>query len=155
MPNIMELEEIAEKERCAGHRQKFLAMQKQIEIQKQEEVLARHKANLEQAKKEFKIGSYIQELQGTVKEFKDGCGTERGWIEVYLSGRDKALSPSDIHKKIAESKAFKAAHERFSKLKLSDKKKCIKIGKTYSETLNDLLLVMCLDSIPDSEEVQD
>jgi len=154
MPSIMKLEEIAEKERCAGHRQKFLTLQKEIEVKKQEEVLAKHKAYLEQVKKEFKIGSYIPELQGTVKEIKDGCGTQRGWIEVYLSGREKALSPSDIHKKIAETKALKESNERFNKIKLSDSKKAIRIGENYPETLDDLVRVMCLD-LPDSETIFD
>ena len=148
---ISQLEELAEKERCAGNRQKFLIIQKQIEIKEQEEVLARHKLQLETAKKDFPVDFYIPELHARVKEIKDGCGTQQGWVEVYLSGFDKALSPNDIRRKIQDSKNEKAAREYFDKLKFSDRAKTLRIGDAYQDTIDMLIEVMSLD-LPSGEE---
>ena len=151
---ISQLEELAEKERCVGNRQKFLEIQKQIEIKEQEEVLARHKLQLEIATKDFPVDFYIPELHARVKEIKDGCGTQKGWVEIYLSGFEKALSPNDIRRKIQDSKNEKTAREYIDKLNFSDRAKALRIGDAYQDTIDMLIEVMSLD-LPSGEEVDE
>lgn len=78
MVTIEQLEEQAEKERCSGNRDKFLDIQKQIQMQKEERVIANHLNYLASVKKDFPVGTYIKELNASVKEIKDGCGTQSG-----------------------------------------------------------------------------
>lgn len=155
MVTIDELKELAEKERCAGNRQKFLDIQKQIDIQKEERVLASHLAYLESTKKDFPVGFYIPELHAKVIEIKDGCGTQRGWIYIYLSGYgDKHFTPSELRKKISKAQEGREANDYFDKLKFSDTKQSLYIGKENLDTLDMLIRVMSLD-IPTTQEVEE
>lgn len=154
MVTIQELETQAEKERCAGHRQKFLDIQKQIEIQKEERVLASHLNYLKSVKKDFPVGFYIPELHASVKEIKEGCGTQRGWIEIYLSGFEKSYSPLELRKKIREAQEEKEARAYFDKLKFSNTKPSLCIGKENLDTLDMLIRMMSLD-LPTTQEVEE
>lgn len=154
MITIEQLEEQAEKERCAGNRDKFLDIQKQIEIQKEERVLAAHLNYLKSVKKDFPVGFYIPELHTNVKEIKEGCGTQRGWIEIYLSGYEKSYKPHELRKKIREAQEAKESKEVFGKLKFNDKKLSLCIGKKNLDTLDMLIRVMGLD-LPTEEEVDE
>ncbi len=142
---IQELQELAEKERCAGHRQKFLEIQKKIEIKEQEEVLAKHKLQLANAMKDFPVGFSIPELHTSVKEIKDGCGTKTGWVDIYLHNHEKPYKHWELRKKIREAKETKEASDYFDKLKFSDAKKSLYIGKENLDTLDMLIRVMGLD----------
>jgi len=154
METIKELQELMEQERCKGNRNKFLEIQKQIEVNKHEEVLSRHMRYFESVKKEFLEGTYISELNIRVKELKQGCGTQRGWIEIYLSGSEKSISPHDLRRKIQKVKEEKEAQAEFNKIKFSDKKLLLCIGKKNLDILDMLIRVMDLD-LPTFEEVDD
>lgn len=150
----LQLEELAEKERCAGNRQRFLEIKKQIEIKEQEEVLAQHKLHLETVSKEFFAGLYIPELHARVKEIKDGCGTKQGWVDIYLSGIERPLKYWELKKKIREAQEKISVRDYFAKLKFSDKAKALCIGDNDSDTLEALIKVMEID-LPTVEEVDE
>ncbi len=154
MQAIQELRELAEKERCAGNRQKFLKLQEQIEEKEQEAVQERHKQYLENVKKDFPVGRFIPEIHATIKDIKDGCGTQAGWVEIYLLGIEKSLSPGELRGKIQDAKNKKSAPDYFDTLKLSDKSKSLCIGNAYSETIDMLINVMSLD-LPMGEEAKE
>jgi hypothetical protein len=153
MQTVTQLRELAEVERNTGHRQKFLEIQKQIEVVMQKEVLAKHMQYLANAKKEFKVGLYIPEIRASVKDIQHDCGTEKGWIEILLSN-DKKLSPRELRAKIQDAKEEKAAQDYFDKLKFSDQSKSLCIGGADYDTLDMLIKVMGLD-LPDSEEIDE
>lgn len=151
--SVGQLEALAERERNAGHRDKFLDIKKRIKIQEQEELLQRHLKQYEQACQEFKIGLYIPELHASIKEIKHGCGTQRGWIDIYLSGSDNGISVHELRRRILQIQRERAAREYFDHLKFNDSHKLC-IGKTYPKTLDMLIKAMDLD-IPDSEEIEE
>lgn len=151
---IQQLKEHAETERCAGHRDKFLELQKQIEIEEQKKVLDAHTKQYESIAKEFSVGTYIPELRATIKEIKHGCGTVRGWINIYLSSKEKPYEYWELKKAIREARDAQEASAYFSSLKFSDKKNSLCIGDSAIDTLEKLIKVMDLD-LPTQEELDD
>jgi len=145
MPTIQELEVQAESFRQSDQREKFLEVRKQIENKKYEAVLANHQQRLDAASKEFPVGKYIPEIRATVKEIKHGCGTQRGWISIYLSGQESGMDISDLRRKIRLANEERAARAYFDGLKFSDRKHSLYIGPAYEETLSFLIKRMDLD----------
>ncbi len=149
--NIQELETKSEELRQSGKREECLKIKTQIEELKQKELLSRHNEELERVKKKF--NGYIEELHTSVKEIKDGCGTQRGWISIYLDGYKDSLSPQELRRKIRESKEEKESRKRFDEIKTTDRMKSVVIGEGYTETIIDLLRVMELDRVPIIEDM--
>jgi hypothetical protein len=151
MKTIEQLKEQAEQERVSGHREKFLKLKEQIEQAEHNFLLEMHKQRVEEAKKEFPVGFYIPELHSKVTEIKDGCGTQKGWVDIYLG--EKHYSVGELHRKINKAKETKEASDFFDHLKFSNKGK-LYVGRTYCETLNMFILAMGLD-IWTSEEMDE
>lgn len=150
---IRELEEQAEVERVSGHREKFLELKEKIQEAERNLVREMHKKRVEEAKKEFPIGFYIPELHATVTEIKDDCGTQKGWIDIYLGSSDKGIDVRELREKIRKAKEAKEASDFFDSLKFSDRGK-LHVGITYPETLNMFIRAMSLD-IWTSEEMDE
>lgn len=162
---IQKLEAEAEIARQGDRRDRFLEIQKEISSIKENEVLDRHKRYVDSVTQEFPVGTYISEIGARVKEIKDGCGTLRGWVEIYLSGFDKPLSPQELHRKITKARvkarASARAHKFINALKYSDRNlldftvpKSLYIGDDHIETLETLITAMDLD-LPTYEEIDD
>lgn len=150
MVTIEELEVLKEKERVAGNKERFKDIENQIDIQKQDRVMASHLNYLESVTKDFPVGFYIKELHTSIKEIKEGCGTQRGWINIYLSGSDKNFTPQELRKKVRLAQETQEANAEFNKLKFSDRTKSLCIGKD----LDMLIRVMGLN-LPTAEEIDD
>jgi len=127
---------------------------KQIEDRNQESILAKHKQSLENIKKDFPVGFYIPELRASVTEIKDGCGTKEGWVDIYLSNKERPIKYWELRKKIREAKEQSEANEYFNKLKFSDTRQSLYIGPKDYETLERLIKVMELD-LPTVEGIDD
>ena len=112
---ITSLKSLAEKARIAGRREECLKIKEQIETQKQQEILSRHKKFLAFTKEKFPIGFYIPELKSKVVEHKEGCGTKEGWVHIYLFNREKPYTHWDLNKAIQKVKDNKQASEHFAK----------------------------------------
>ncbi len=148
LDKVEELKRQAEIARQAGKRQEFLKLQKQIEEEEQAEVQQRHAAELEAIKKEFPVGTSIPGL-GTVECYKDGCGTQGGWISLVIGCKE--ISMRDVRQHIRERRRDEQVSAYFSKHvypECSDRKTKILIGESYGETLDFLLDVMDMDRIP-------
>jgi hypothetical protein len=154
MEQIVTLETQAETARQAGKRDVFLKLKEKIRDIQEQEVQDSHNAYFKRISEEFPVGMYIKAINATVKELKHGCGTQRGWIEIYISNHGKALSPHDLRKKIQVAENCKKANIQFDKLKFSDRSKSIFLGKKNFDTLDMLIRVMSLDidTIEDFEE---
>lgn len=151
---VEELKTKAEESRVNGDRNTFLEIEKKIRQLQEQEVQNSHNAYFKRIEKEFPVGKYIEEIKATVKELKHGCGTQRGWVDIYLTNTDKSISIHDLRKRIQDAKNYKDAYEQFGKLKFSDKKKSIWLGEKNYDTLDMLIRVMSLDidSIEEFEE---
>ena len=145
MKTIDDLRSLAEKERCAGNRDKFLELQKEIDRMQQEKVLSRHKQYLSNVEKEFGEGTYIPELRLSVRKIENGCGTKRGWINIYLNGKTTPMTPQELRKKIRIVKEENIATEYFKKLDFNDKKLLLCIGEKNDDTIDNLIRMMTLD----------
>jgi len=144
------LENQAEVARQEGRRKDFLALKKGIEELKEKEVKDRHNTHLEMVKKEFGVGTYIPEIGASVKKIEDGCGTQRGWVHIYIS-EEKYLEYGELKRKIRKAIESKAASDFFNKLKFSNKSQRIFIGAPYCDILDIIVKNMGLD-LPTSEE---
>lgn len=154
MEQIATLETQAEEARVKGKRDTFLKLKEKIQEIKEQEVQNVHNAYFKRISEEFPVGSYIKAINATVKELKHGCGTQRGWIEIYLSNHEHSFQPHDLRKKIKDAENCKEAEKQFDKLKFSDRKKSFYLGLKNFDTLDMLIRVMSLDidSIEDFEE---
>lgn len=154
MEQIATLEKQAEEARVKGKRDIFLKLKEKIRDIKEQEVLNAHNAYFKRISEEFPVGTYIKAINDTVKELKHGCGTQRGWIEIYLTNSDKRYTPHELRKKIQDAENCKEAQKQFDKLKFSDKSKSIYLGLKDYDTLDMLVRVMDLD-LPTLEEVDE
>jgi hypothetical protein len=85
MVQISTLETQAEEARVKGQRDIFLKLKQKIRDIQEKDILDSHNAYFKRIEAEFPVGSYIKAINATVKELKHGCGTQRGWIEIYIS----------------------------------------------------------------------
>jgi hypothetical protein len=83
----------AEEARAAGRRDECIKLKKQAEDMRHGALLNRHMGAVARAKKNFPLNVYIKEIGAAPEKIKDGCGTERGWIQITLSN-GKKLSPN-------------------------------------------------------------
>jgi hypothetical protein len=88
--------------RQAGKRELFLKLKAQEADEQQKEVQARHRAQVEAAKKDFPIGSVV--MGRTVEKIEDGCGTERGWVSISLAGETKKYTPAELRQELYKRK---------------------------------------------------
>ena len=146
--------EQAEEARQAGDRPRFQELTRQAEKERYNALQARHAAELERIKKEFPIGEIVPVINNRVTDIKDGCGTQRGWINIYFGG-EKGYTPHEIRAKIAKVKEERRVTTKFAALKFSDRaKKGVCIGE-YDEALDDLKTAMCLDRVYGLQEADE
>jgi hypothetical protein len=146
--------EQAEEARQAGDRPRFQELTRQAEKERYDALQARHAAEVERVKKEFPIGEIVPVINNRVTDIKDGCGTQRGWINIYFGG-EKGYTPQEVRAKIAKSKEEKRVTAKYAALKFSDRaKKGVCIGE-YNEALDDLKTAMCLDRVYSLQEADE
>lgn len=145
--------EQAEEARSEGNRARFLELTKQAEKEQYDALQKRHAAEVEKIKKEFPIGEIVPVINNRVTDIKDGCGTQRGWIEIYFG--DKRFKPQELRKRIRERKEAQRVTAKYSALKFSDRaKKGVCIGQ-YNEALDDLKTSMTLERIYGLQEAEE
>ena len=152
--SVQDLENEAEANRVNGNRDIFLKLKQKIRDIQEKEVQEQHNVYFKAIEKEFPVGSYIKAINATIKELKHGCGTQRGWIEIYISNHEHSLKPHELRKRIQDAENCKEASIQFDKLKFSDRKKSFYLGLKNYDTLDMLIRVMDLD-LPTLEEVDE
>jgi len=152
--SIQYLEDEAESNRVNGNRDAYLKIKERIRDIEVQAVQDRHEVYFKEVEKEFPVGKEIPELHTSVKELKHGCGTQRGWIEIYLYNHERSFKPHELRKKIQDARNYKSACEQFGKLKFSDRKKSFYLGEKNFDTLDMLINVMDLD-LPDIEDFEE
>lgn len=143
---IIDLKKQAEDLRIKGNRDECLKLKQEAKNKEEALVLQNHNNRLAQVKREFPIGKYIEELKVSVKDIKDGCGTQRGWINIYLNSYEKPIPINELYEKIRKNKENKEARLFIAKINQTYKGK-IKIGDNNLDTIDYILNYMEMDKI--------
>jgi len=135
--------EQAEAARIAGNREYFLRLVKHAEQLRQDEIQAEHARRVNEALKAWPVGSVI--LGSTVTKHENGCGTESGWINVYLSN-GKHYTPAEIGTKLRERKDSARVSDAYNKIRFVSSGR-VKLPGEYEEAIDDLITYMGLDRL--------